>query len=335
MNPIISKLIDQTSLDFDEAHAFFNHVMRGEINEIELSAALVALKIKGETTNEIAGAASAMRENATVFNNPCDVSVDSCGTGGDGANTINVSTTAALVCASMGVNMVKHGNRSVSSNSGSSDLLSALGININMSVAAAENCLAQTHFTFLFAPLYHSGVKHAMPVRTTLKTRTLFNILGPLANPAKPTTQLLGVYDKALCRPMAETLQKLGCQRAMVVHGAGTDEIALHGDTHVVEVNGQDIREYTLTPADFALNEYPLSDIAGQGPEQNADAAIAILQGTGAPAHNAAIVANVAAVLYLTGRFDNLKDAATAVQEHLASGQAYTHLAKIVEVSNG
>ena len=335
MQPLINKLIEQQNLSFEQSSEFFNLVMTGKVSEIELAAALIALKIKGETDEEIAGAAKAMRDNAVAFNNPSDISFDSCGTGGDGANSINVSTTAAIVAASMGINMVKHGNRSVSSKSGSSDLLNALGININMSVEQAENCLAQTHFTFLFAPLYHAGVKYAMPVRTTLKTRTLFNILGPLANPAQPSHQLLGVYTPELLKPMAQTLKLLGCERVMVVHGAGTDEIALHGETQVVELNKGEISEYTLAPSDFGLDNFALADIEGDEPEYNAAASLAILKGEGSSAHNAAIAANVAAVLVMKNEYDNFKDAASAVLAHLESGNAFTHLQRIVEVSHG
>jgi anthranilate phosphoribosyltransferase len=260
---------------------------------------------------------------------------DSCGTGGDGSNTINISTTAAIVAAAAGINMVKHGNRSVSSNSGSADLLKALGINIDMSPEQAAHCLDNTGFTFLFAPHYHSGVRHAMGVRTALKSRTIFNILGPLANPAAPEVQLLGVYDPSLCLPMAETLKTLGTKRAMVVHGAGTDEIALHGTTKVVELNNGELSEYTLTASDFGLANYSLEQLAGQGPEYNAKASLAILQGQGEMAHNAAIIANVAALLYLTDKASDLKAAADQVSELLASGKAMDTLNAIIEVSHG
>lgn len=335
MQQLINQLIEQKSLSFADAEALFSDVMQGKLTEIELTAALIALKIKGECAAEIAGAASAMRNNAVPFHNPFDDALDACGTGGDGANTINVSTTAALVAASMGLKMVKHGNRSVSSKSGSSDLLAALGININMPVAIAEKSLQQTNFAFLFAPTFHAGVKHAMPVRTQLKTRTIFNILGPLANPAKPKQQLLGVYSPALLEPMANTLNLLGCEKALVVHGAGTDEIALHGETHVVELNHGEISHYVLSPSDFGVSEYPLSDLAGGDADENAAYTLAILKGQGLPAHNAAVAVNVAALLVLNQGFTDFKSATHAVLEHLATGNAYSHLEKIIEVSNG
>ncbi|MCG7568551.1 anthranilate phosphoribosyltransferase [Pseudoalteromonas sp. CNC9-20] len=332
---VMNKLYQQQDLTFAESQQLFDSVMRGDIDDITLSAMLTALKIKGECADEIAGAAAAMRANALPFNTSAQHLVDACGTGGDGANTINISTTAALVAAACGVNMVKHGNRSVSSNSGSSDLLQSLGINIDMSPERAAAMLEQTGFAFLFAPLYHQGVKHAMAVRTTLKTRTLFNILGPLANPAAPDYQLLGVYDPALCLPMAKTLQTLGCKRAMVVHGAGTDEIALHGETQVVELNQGQLHEYTLNPSDFGLANYSLAQLSGQGPDYNANATRAILSGQGEPAHTSAVVINVAALLVLTGKAANFKEASAQVQDVLQSQQAQRTLDTIIEVSHG
>ncbi|MDQ9090856.1 anthranilate phosphoribosyltransferase [Pseudoalteromonas haloplanktis] len=331
---MIDVLLTQTSLSFSQSQQLFDAIMQGNVNDIELAAILVTLKIKGEVSDEIAGAAASMRANAVPFVTNLTQLVDSCGTGGDGSNTINISTTAAIVAAACGINMVKHGNRSVSSNSGSADLLKALGINIDMTPEHATHCLEQTGFTFLFAPHYHSGVRHAMGVRTTLKTRTIFNILGPLANPAAPDVQLLGVYDESLCLPMAETLKTLGTKRAMVVHGSGTDEIALHGLTTVAELNNGEIRQYTISPADFGLANYSLEQLAGEGPEYNANASRAILAGTGTDAHNAAIIVNVAALLYLTNKADDLKSAATQVKEVLQSGRALNTLNAIVTSSN-
>lgn len=331
----LNLLLEQQDLTFEQANSFFDLVMQGEVSEIELTAALIALKIKKETAQEIAGAAKAMRDHATKFNAHNLVCADSCGTGGDGSNTINVSTTAAIVAAACGINLVKHGNRSVSSKSGSADLLRTLGINIEMTPEQASICLKETGFTFLFAPLYHLGVKHAMPVRTTLKTRTIFNILGPLTNPAAPQVQLLGVYDKSLCRPMAETLKTLGTERAMIVHGEGTDEIALHGTTHVAELVDGEIKEYTLTVEDFGVEHYSLDQIAGDTPEYNAKASIEILNGTGPDAHNAAIAVNVAALLVMHNLAADFKAATQQVLTVLKSGQAADKLKEIVEVSNG
>lgn len=331
----IEQLISNQSLSYTQSKALFDEIMQGNMSDIELSALLIALKSKGEISDEIAGAAASMRENALAFNTTRNQLADCCGTGGDGSNTINISTTAAIVAAAAGINMVKHGNRSVSSNSGSADLLKALGINIEMTPAQAAHCLEQTGFTFLFAPQYHPGVRHAMGVRTALKTRTIFNILGPLVNPAAPEVQLLGVYNPNLCLPMAQTLRTLGTKRAMIVHGSGTDEIALHGPTTVVELNNGNISEYTLNPSDFDLANYSLEQLTGEGPQYNANVSLAILQGRGDEAHNAAIIVNVAALLYLSGKAQSLKDGAQQVHTLLSSGQAMNTLNAIIEVSNG
>ena len=331
----IEHVIAKQSLSYAQAKTLFDQIMQGNMSDIELSALLISLKMKGEISDEIAGAAASMRENAVAFITNKTQLADSCGTGGDGSNTINISTTAAIVAAAAGVNMVKHGNRSVSSNSGSADLLKALGINIDMTPEVAAHCLESTNFTFLFAPHYHSGVRHAMNVRTTLKTRTVFNILGPLANPAAPDVQLLGVYDESLCLPMAQTLHTLGTKRAMIVHGSGTDEIALHGPTQVVELDNGKITQYTLNPSDFDLANYSLEQLAGEGPQYNANASLAILQGKGSEAHNAAIIVNVAALLYLTGQAQSLKQGAQITHSLLRSGKAMDTLNAIIEVSHG
>ena len=331
----IEHIITKQSLSYVQAKSLFDQIMQGNMSDIELSALLIGLKMKGEVSDEIAGAAASMRENAVAFTTNKTLLADSCGTGGDGSNTINISTTAAIVAAAAGINMVKHGNRSVSSNSGSADLLKALGINIDMTPEVAARCLESTNFTFLFAPHYHSGVRHAMNVRTSLKTRTIFNILGPLANPAAPEVQLLGVYDESLCLPMAQTLNTLGTKRAMIVHGSGTDEIALHGPTQVVELNNGKITQYTLSPSDFDLANYSLEQLAGEGPQYNANASLAILQGKGTEAHNAAIVVNVAALLYLTDQAESLKQGAQITHSLLRSGKAMDTLNAIIEVSHG
>ena len=331
----IEHVIAKQSLSYAQAKTLFDQIMQGNMSDIELSALLISLKMKGEISDEIAGAAASMRENAVAFTTIKTQLADSCGTGGDGSNTINISTTAAIVAAAAGVNMVKHGNRSVSSNSGSADLLKALGINIDMTPTQAAKCLEHTNFTFLFAPHYHSGVRHAMNVRTTLKTRTIFNILGPLANPAAPDVQLLGVYDESLCLPMAQTLHTLGTKRAMIVHGSGTDEIALHGPTQVVELDNGKITQYTLNPSDFDLANYSLEQLAGEGPQYNANASLAILQGKGSEAHNAAIIVNVAALLYLTGQAQSLKQGSQITHSLLRSGKAMDTLNAIIEVSHG
>ena len=259
---------------------------------------------------------------------------DCVGTGGDGANTINISTTAAILAAACGIKMAKHGNRSVSSMSGSADLLEALGVNLSMSPATASECIDKANICFLYAPAYHPGFKYAGPVRKAMGVRTLFNILGPLVNPAYPSTMLLGVYAPELLPIIAESLQLTGVKRSWVVHGSGLDEIALHGETQIIEThNGTSIKK-TITPEDFGLTRYTLDDIKGGTPAENAEYINAILAGKGLPAHNSAVIINCAALLYLHDKANNLKDAAALASKILSSGKGLETLNKLVEVSN-
>jgi anthranilate phosphoribosyltransferase len=330
---LLEQLIAGRSLTEQQSQSFFSQVVQGNIDPIILSSFLTALKIKGEIPAEISGAASALRDNCLPFPTVEGLCADNCGTGGDGSNTFNISTTASIVAAACGLPIVKHGNRSVSSKSGSADMLESFGVNLQMAPDVAFNCLQQTNLTFLFAPFYHSGIKHAMPVRKTLHTRTLFNILGPLVNPAKPPIQLLGVYLPELCRPMAEALSLLGVKRAMVVHGSGVDEIALHGDTTVVEVNNGEIREYTLSPQDFGLKNYSIEALVGGDPEFNSKITANVLAGTATEAQNAAIAVNVSALLYLFDKVDNFKQGADIAQQMMASGKAKQTFEHFIELS--
>ncbi|WP_281544287.1 anthranilate phosphoribosyltransferase [Grimontia sp. SpTr1] len=333
MEAIINKLYDQTSLSQEESHQLFDTIIKGELDPILLSAALTALKIKGETPEEIAGAASALTENANPFPTPDYDFADIVGTGGDGANTINISTTAAFVAAACGVKVAKHGNRGVSSKSGSSDLLAAFGIDLAMSPDTARRALDDLGVCFLFAPQYHSGVRHAMPVRQTMKTRTIFNLLGPLINPAKPTLELMGVYDKALVRPIAETMLNLNMKRAAVVHGSGLDEVAIHGETTVAEIKDGVITEYTLTPEDFGVQTYPLESIKGGTPEENREIISQILQGNGTDAQQSAVAVNVALLLRLFGQED-LKANTQKALDVMNSGKPFELVQQLASRSN-
>lgn len=330
MQKIIEKLYQQHSLSELESQHLFDHIIRGELDAISMSAALTALKIKGETPSEIAGAAKALQKNASAFPRPDYDFADIVGTGGDGANTINISTTSAFVAAACGVKVAKHGNRSVSSRSGSSDLLEAFGINLTMPAEESSRALDELGVAFLFAPQYHGGVRHAVPVRQALKTRTIFNILGPLINPARPNIELMGVYSQTLIRPIAETMVQMGMKRAAVVHGAGLDEVAIHGTTHVAEIREGRIEEYTLEPEDFGLPRYNLEDIQGGSPEENQILSRDILTGQGKPAHNAAVVANVALLLKLFGHED-LQQNVRQAQDVMASGEAYQLLQQLAQ----
>ena len=266
---LLDALIAKTSLSQTEAYSLFNSIMHGEQSESMIAAVLTALKMKGESPGEIAGAASAMVANALPFPTPEYDFADIVGTGGDGHNTINISSAAGVVAASCGVKVAKHGNRSVSSKSGSADLFKQFGLALDISPETSRKCLDEANFTFLFAPVYHAGMRHAAPVRAALKTRTLFNILGPLANPARPTHGVFGVYSPELLEPYAKTLMLLGQHRAMIVHGDGLDELALHGESTIFDLEHGDIRKLTVTAEDFGLPSFPLAAIEGGEPEEN------------------------------------------------------------------
>ncbi|ODP97827.1 anthranilate phosphoribosyltransferase [Salinivibrio sp. SS2] len=332
MDQLLETLYQQQSLSQAQSEQLFSAIIQGELEPARLAAALTALKIKGETPEEIAGAAKALTDNAEPFPRPSYPFADIVGTGGDGANTINISTTAAFVAAACGVKVAKHGNRGVSSKSGSSDLLAAFGIDLAMPADHAREALDNLGVCFLFAPQYHTGVRHAMPVRQAMKTRTIFNLLGPLINPAKPSIELMGVYDQALVAPIAQTMQNLNMTRAAVVHGDGLDEVAIHGPTTVAEITPTHIEHYTLTPSDFGVSEYPLDSIAGGTPEQNCAMISAILQGKGTDAQQAAVAVNVALLLRLFGQED-LKANTQQALDVMASGKPYTIMQALAQRS--
>jgi len=332
-NPL-DQLVESQDLSQKDTELFFKQVLNGEVEPALLGSVLTALKIKGETPSEIAGAAVAIRSAATIFPDKDYPVADCVGTGGDGANTINISTTAAILSAACGLKMAKHGNRSVSSMSGSADLLEAFGVNLNMSPATASNCLDKANLCFLYAPAYHSGFKHAGPVRKAMGIRTLFNILGPLVNPAAPQIMLLGVYTPELLHPIAQALQLTGVKRAFVVHGSGLDEIALHGDTQIIEIKEGKLIEQTISPQDFGLENYTLEEIKGGTPQENADIIKAILSGKGQKAHNAAVIINCAALLYLHDKANDLKTAAELASDVLKSGRGLETLEQLIYLSN-
>ncbi|MCG6266357.1 anthranilate phosphoribosyltransferase [Vibrio furnissii] len=330
MQHIITKLYAQDALTQAESQDLFDYIIRGECEQPLMAAALTALKIKGETPDEIVGAVRALLANASPFPRPDYDFADIVGTGGDGANTINISTTSAFVAAACGVKVAKHGNRGVSSKSGSSDVLDAFGINMTMSAEQSRQALDDLGVAFLFAPQYHGGFRHAIPVRQSLKTRTIFNILGPLINPARPNIELMGVYSQDLVRPIAETMVQMGLKRAAVVHGSGLDEVAIHGVTHVAEIKDGEITEYTLTPQDFGLETYPLEAIKGGEPQENRAIIENILAGKGTPAQIAAVAVNVALLLRLFG-FEDLKANAQRAIDVMNSGKAFDLVKQLAE----
>lgn len=319
---ILENLYRAQVMTQEESQQLFTAIVNGELEPAQLAAALISMKVRGEQPAEIAGAAQALLANAEPFPRPDYAFADIVGTGGDGTNSINISTASAFVAAACGIRVAKHGNRSVSSRSGSSDLLAAFGIQLHMSAEKSRAALDDLGICFLFAPQYHTGFRHAMPVRKALKTRTLFNVLGPLINPARPPLALIGVYSPELVRPIAETLRTLGYQRAAVVHGAGMDEVAIHAATQVAELKDGEITTYELTPQDFGLDNYPIEALLGGEPEENRDILARLLQGKGDPAHEAAVAVNVAMLLRLFGQED-LKQNAQQALEVIRSGAAY------------
>lgn len=325
---ILSELFDKKALTLEQAATLFGAIVKGELSGEQLAGALIALKLRGETVDEISGAVTALQQAAEPFPTPDYSFADIVGTGGDGANTINISTTSAIVGASLGLKIAKHGNRSVSSKTGASDLLTILGVDISMSPKSARKALDEIGLCFIFAQKYHLGFKHAVPVRQALKTRTIFNILGPLINPAKPKRQLLGVYSPELIDIYAKTVAQLGHEHTIIVHGSGLDEVAIHGATEVAEVRNGEIERYTLTPQDFGFQVKPLESLRGGEPTENAQMITALLQGKGKAEHNQAVAMNTALLLKLFGQED-IKQNAQWVLDVIAQGKPFETLQKL------
>ncbi|MBX3145965.1 MAG: anthranilate phosphoribosyltransferase [Gemmatimonadales bacterium] len=327
--------LSRRSLDQTESFAAFTGLIAGDLTDIEIAALLGALKARGETPAEIAGAALALRRAALPFPKPDYPVADTCGTGGDGAGTVNISTASAFVAAAAGVRVAKHGNRASSSRCGSADLLEALGVRLETAPDTARRCLDQAGICFLFAPAYHPGVRRATGVRQTLRTRTVFNLLGPLANPAQPECQVMGVYAERLVVPLAETLGMLGCRDALVVHGSGMDEIALHGPTAAARLHRGSVQRLTLTPAMAGCAVAPVEALAGTGPEEGARWLRRLLAGHAPAAHLDAVALNSGAMLWIAGLATDLRQGADAARDILADGRALRHLDALIEYSHG
>ena len=330
--PLLAKLVDGRILTADEAHAFFAACLRGEPTPAQVAAAVTALRIRGETVEEIAAFATAMREAARTLDHPYDA-IDTCGTGGDGQHTFNISTAAALVLAGAGLKVAKHGNRAMSSKSGSSDVLSVLGVNLQASPAQQRRSLDQAGIAFLFAPAYHGAMRHVGPVRAEIGFRTVFNLLGPLSNPAGAKRQVMGVYDPRLLEPLAEVLGRLGAARAWTVHGQGLDELTTTGETEVAEWKDGSVRRFTVTPEDAGLPRADLADLRGGDAEENAVALRALLDGaTGT--YRDIVLLNAAAALIVADRAVDLAEGAALAARVIDDGRAAKALADLVEATN-
>lgn len=307
----------------------FGRLMDGELSEVWKSAFLVALAAKGESVGEIAGAARAMRARAARVEHSSSGVIDTCGTGGDGRGTFNISTAAALVSAAAGARVAKHGNRAVSSRSGSADVLAALGVRLSGYTAALGRCLDEVGIAFLFAPMLHPAMAQVMPVRRELGVRTLFNVLGPLTNPAGAKRQLIGVFSPGLVESIARVLLELGSEHALVVHGDGLDEMTTTGPTAVAEVRDGEVRTYEVRPGDFGIAEASPEELLGGDPERNVELMRGVLEG-GAGALADITCLNAGAALYVAGRADSLEAGVAAASEVQASGVAAAKLAELV-----
>jgi len=329
----IHTMIEKKDLSFETARQVMDEIMQGQATNAQIAAFLTALRMKGETIDEITACATVMRERGVKLRHSQDV-LEIVGTGGDEAYTFNISTVSAFVVAAAGVPVAKHGNRSVSSKCGAADLLEELGVRLDLSAQQSEQVLKQTGMCFMFAPTYHSSMKYAAPVRKEMGTRTIFNILGPMANPARATLQLLGVYDKNLVEPLAQVLSNLGVKRAMVVYGDdGLDEISLSATTTVCEVNHGELNNSVLDPREFGFALCTPDDLVGGDAVLNAKIARSILHGEKGPKRDIVLL-NAAACLYLAGKVDKMADGITLAAELIDSGKAYEKMEQFIKSTN-
>jgi len=331
----LARLLDGHDLDRGQARAVMDEIMTGEATQAQIGGFLVALRLKGETPDEIAGFAEAIREQAVVVRPQRDDLVDVVGTGGDGQRTLNISTAAALVAAAAGAGVAKHGNRAVSSASGSADVLEALGFDLELPVERISRSIDELGFGFMFAPAHHPGFRHAAPVRRELATRTVFNVLGPLANPAGARAQIVGVYDPALVPTIAEALVRLDARRAFVVHGAfGVDELSPAGPNLVCEVVDGVVRQREIDPLDLGVARCAPEELRGGTPAENAAAIRAIFSGEEQGARRDAVLLTAAGAIAAGGQADDLRDGLHVARETLDSGAAAERLDALVAFSN-
>lgn len=330
----LERVIEHREIFRDEMTALMRQIMTGEVSPTLIAAILIGLRVKKETVGEIAAAAMVMRELSMKV--PVDGTatlVDTCGTGGDGAHTFNISTASMFVAAAAGARVAKHGGRASSSQSGSADVLEALGVTLNLTPAQVSQCIEQVGVGFMFAPNHHSAMKHAAPVRRELGVRTMFNILGPLTNPAGAANQVMGVFHADLVGILARVLKELGSRNVMVVHGRdGLDELSISGDTFVGELRDGEVREYTVHPSDFGLAVHALDTLRVADVQASRDMLLAALDGSHPPARDVVLL-NAGASLYVSGVADSLRDGVDRAREAIESGAARQRLDKLVELS--
>jgi anthranilate phosphoribosyltransferase len=330
--PLLARLADGATLIAEDADAFFTACLRGEPTPAQIAAAVTAMRLRGETVGEITACARALRNEALTLDHPYDV-VDVCGTGGDGAHTLNISTAVAFVAAGGGLKIAKHGTRAVSSKSGSSDVLEALGVNIAAGPLQQRRALDEAGICFLFAPAHHGAMRHVMPIRQELGFRTIFNILGPLSNPAGARRQVLGVYDPRWVEPLARVLGALGAIRAWVVHGDGLDEVTTTGTTQVAEWREGFVRLFNITPEAVGLPRAAMADLRGGDPGHNAQALRHLLAG-GPSAYRDIVLMNAAAAFLVADRVETLREGIAVAAQSIDSGAAGRALEGLVMASN-
>ena len=333
-NPL-PRLLEGEDLPADDAEHLFERLVLGKLEPAEIAGMLIALRMKGETSEEMIGAARGLFAAALPFERPDYLFADCCGTGGDSSGLINVSTAVAFVAAACGLPIAKHGNRSVSSRCGSADALEAVGVRIEVDPATARSLLDQTNFCFLFAPAYHPGMKHAALVRRQLHVRTVMNLLGPCINPSRPPVQLLGVADAKMLRRIAQTIDAMGVEEALIVHGSGLDEVALHAETRAIRLSRGTITEMILTPEDGGVERAPLGVVTGGDVAENAARLKALISGHGSRAEQDIVILNSAALLLTASKAQSLRDAADLARDALRSGKAGAVLDSYIEASNG
>ena len=330
--PLLARLADGATLVAEDADAFFSACLRGEPTSAQIAAAVTAMRLRGETVGEITACARALRHEALTLDHPYDV-IDVCGTGGDGAHTLNISTAVAFVAAGGGLKVAKHGSRAVSSKSGSSDVLTALGVNIAAGPLQQRQALDDVGICFLFAPAHHGAMRHVMPIREQLGFRTIFNILGPLSNPAGARRQVLGVYDARWVEPLARVLGALGAERAWVVHGDGMDEITTTGATQAAEWREGLVRLFNITPEAVGLPRAAMADLRGGDPTHNAAALRALLEGKRGP-YRDIVMMNAAAAFLVADRVETLREGIALGARAIDSGAARRALEGLILATN-
>lgn len=327
---LLSKVVDLKHLSRDEAKESMDMIMNGEVPPSQLGSFLTALRIKGETIEEITGFALSMRSKASQLDVLNKNLIDTCGTGGDGGNTFNISTASAIVAAAGGARVAKHGNRAVSSRSGSADVLEKLGLNIELGVEEAKSCLEETNLCFMFAPLYHQAMKHAVGTRREIGFRTVFNLLGPLTNPAGADRQIIGVYDASLAEKLAYTLRELGLTRCLVVAGDdGLDEISVSAPSQIVELRDGKISSYRVTPQELQVGTYSLQQISGGTPEENAAVIRSVFSGKEG-ANRDIVLVNSAAALYLAEKCESIQEGVEIARNIIDQGLAHDKLEELI-----